>query len=950
MILCLPVLASALDVSGPIAVDTTWTLANSPYHVTGDVTVTQYATLTIEPGVEVDFVANADGTSGGNDATKSELIVIGSLSAVGTDSLPIHFNSAAATPAKGDWGGIRATWTSGNKVFRLDHCIVEYATDGIFWRTDSGVLSAGVSNSTIQNNSGQGIYVYGDAGSKPTFTISGSTITGNGGYGIYTYVQDAGTVLAGTITANAVTGNGSNGIYLYANSYGTNAMTVSGNRVSGNATYGIYAQNDQTYGYRSEYDVTDNEIYNNNGGVGFYGKFSNSDVGVKANGNKIYQSSQGLYLYSVGSDRRLDAEIMNNDVHDNTSHGIYLYASYSTYVYPELRGNKTYRNAGDGIAVSYSYTSGRVYPVLVMNDVNTNGSDGVYLQTVGAAAFTYNDVHDNAGRGLYLNAGAGSALNRNDFRGNAGAYEAYNDGSTSVDGKYNYWGVAATNEMALGNNPKNITRIYDIYDDGTKGALDYGSWLGAAAVIPSGPTSNVTYPADGSVVKATTVTIKGCAASMVGIQRVEVSPDGGVNWYAASGKESWTYAWAVPGDGTYRILSRVIDNNNAIETPGPGNGVTIDSHLPTTSGPLSGNETWSGVVTVTGDVTVPSGVLLTINAGTTVKFTALNDDQGGGDNTSRSELIVQGSLSAEGTESQPIRFTSTAQTPAAGNWHGIRMVTATRNESLTLRHCVIEYSNLGLDARGTTFSGTYVIDHSTIQYTAGNGVYIDARSGSNPSLSVTNSAITGNGGYGIYTYVQDAGTVLAGTITANAVTGNGSNGIYLYANSYGTNAMTVSGNRVSGNATYGIYAQNDQTYGYRSEYDVTDNEIYNNNGGVGFYGKFSNSDVGVKANGNKIYQSSQGLYLYSVGSDRRLDAEIMNNDVHDNTSHGIYLYASYSTYVYPELRGNKTYRNAGDGIAVSYSYTSGRIYPVLVMNDVSQNGGYGVYLNTVSVA
>ena len=42
------------------------------------------------------------------------------------------------------------------------------------------------------------------------------------------------------------------------------------------------------------------------------------------------------------------------------------------------------------------------------------------------------------------------------------------------------------------------------------------------------------------------------------------------------------------------------------------------------------------------DLSVPSGVVLTINPGTTVKFTALNDDQGGGDNTSRSELIVQG--------------------------------------------------------------------------------------------------------------------------------------------------------------------------------------------------------------------------------------------------------------------------------------------------------------------
>ena len=51
------------------------------------------------------------------------------------------------------------------------------------------------------------------------------------------------------------------------------------------------------------------------------------------------------------------------------------------------------------------------------------------------------------------------------------------------------------------------------------------------------------------------------------------------------------------------------------ETPGTGVTVTIDSTLPTTSGFLTGDETWSGTVTLTGDVTVPSGVSLTIDSG-----------------------------------------------------------------------------------------------------------------------------------------------------------------------------------------------------------------------------------------------------------------------------------------------------------------------------------------------
>ena len=45
-------------VSGLIDVNTTWTLANSPYVVTGDVLIADTATLTIEVGVEVRFQAN----------------------------------------------------------------------------------------------------------------------------------------------------------------------------------------------------------------------------------------------------------------------------------------------------------------------------------------------------------------------------------------------------------------------------------------------------------------------------------------------------------------------------------------------------------------------------------------------------------------------------------------------------------------------------------------------------------------------------------------------------------------------------------------------------------------------------------------------------------------------------------------------------------------------------
>ncbi len=50
----------------------------------------------------------------------------------------------------------------------------------------------------------------------------------------------------------------------------------------------------------------------------------------------------------------------------------------------------------------------------------------------------------------------------------------------------------------------------------------------------------------------------------------------------------------------------------------------------TTSGVMATNETWSGTVTLTGDVTVPNNVTLTILPGTRVECWDKTDDQAGG--------------------------------------------------------------------------------------------------------------------------------------------------------------------------------------------------------------------------------------------------------------------------------------------------------------------------------
>jgi parallel beta-helix repeat protein len=94
------------DVSG------TWYAANSPYYITGDITIPADSTLTIEPGVEVEFQGNY-----------SLVVNGGYLEAIGTEVDSIHF-FPADTNAR--WDGIG--FSSAPDSSHMDYCTVQYAT------------------------------------------------------------------------------------------------------------------------------------------------------------------------------------------------------------------------------------------------------------------------------------------------------------------------------------------------------------------------------------------------------------------------------------------------------------------------------------------------------------------------------------------------------------------------------------------------------------------------------------------------------------------------------------------------------------------------------------------------------------------------------------------------------------------------------------------------------
>ncbi len=115
-------------VNGGIYQNTTWTLANSPYLMTGSVVVFPGKTLTIEPGVEVLVTPDFSGSTG----NFRYLEIRGSLVAVGTDQAPITFEPSDTTnPGFPTWTGITIKGSQGG-TFQLDRFRVNNSMYGLY--------------------------------------------------------------------------------------------------------------------------------------------------------------------------------------------------------------------------------------------------------------------------------------------------------------------------------------------------------------------------------------------------------------------------------------------------------------------------------------------------------------------------------------------------------------------------------------------------------------------------------------------------------------------------------------------------------------------------------------------------------------------------------------------------------------------------------------------------
>jgi parallel beta-helix repeat protein len=736
-------------VSGPISGNTVWRTSDSPIGVIGNLQVISNASLTIQPGVEVDFYG------------RYGIQVDGGFQAQGTAASPILLTSSEVYPLPGDWVGLTFTASSSNSVCVLSNTVVEFAQAGI----RSADCSPTLWNTTIQDCSQQGIYL-----TRSSPLVQGCTIQANGSYGIY--ASDTSSPL---ILQSQIIDNGSYGIYLYGTgTSGHNCLAViQGNTLLGNASYALEAYNyfqasQVTIDARTNwwgtadpsaiaamiYDYSDNTtwspVVNFGNWLGSAGgqpapgravsgpilanttwQLTDSPVAVVGNllvtsnatltiqpgvqvlfyGNCMLQVDGGLsvlgtshqpvifssgkavpqpgdwqgLVFTAGSSN--DTCVVSNAVIQYAQVGVRC-----TDTSPAIANSAVQYCSQQGIYLT------RSSPGIMDCTVQRNGSYGVYCQDASSPQIQGAHVVANGSYGIYLY-GTGAAghnclpvIQGSTLVGNVSyavaAQNYYQPALAIVDARGNWWGTADATAIA--------SMVYDYADNpGSSAVVNYGNWLGAQ---------------DGS-------------------------PVGG------------------------RFVH----------------------------GQLAGNIVWQtddSPIGIIGPVLVSSNATLTIQPGVEVAFYG------------NFALQVDGSLQALGTASQPILFTSADPFPLPGDWQGLIFTASSSNSVCVVSNSVFEYAQVGIRATDTSFR----LAGSTVQYCSQQGIYLTR---SSPAL--LGCTVQQNASYGIYCTDNSSPQVLG-----SQVIGNASYGIFLYGTGAGGHNClpVIQGNSILGNGSYAVVAQN----------------------------------------------------------------------------------------------------------------------------------------------
>jgi len=315
----------------------TWGITDSPYLIEGDITVPVGATLTIEPGVIVEF------------QSWYKLTVNGYLQAVGTESQRIVFTAIAPGPGEPGWVGIDVI--DAPDFSRLEFCIIEN----------------GQAMAADPNDRGGALYIFNSSPTIRHCTIRNNRVSR---YGAGIYCENASPTIEHCTITNNLAGyaatSGGGGIYCRNSQPQIIGNIISHNQVSASGGFGpANGLGGAIYLSDSDAVIEYNIIASNT---------------VDAFGN-VPTHSRGGAIYLANSDARLVGNTFSDNAAMFAAEGGSLYVSQSN---PTAVNNIFWNNAPQevffaasgisSILVAYSDVEGGEEAIV------TNDSGTVYWQ------------------------------------------------------------------------------------------------------------------------------------------------------------------------------------------------------------------------------------------------------------------------------------------------------------------------------------------------------------------------------------------------------------------------------------------------------------------------------------------------------------------------------------------------------------------------------------------